>query len=79
MCGDGMWKAKAQMELRLARDVKNNKKGFYRYAGQKREAKESARLLINEKGELITTDMEKAEGLNFFALVFTASQASHIS
>lgn len=57
------------------------KKGFYRYIGQKRQAKESIPPLINEKGELATADMEKAEGLNLcFASVFTRSQGyiSHI-
>jgi len=34
-------------------------------------------LLINEKGELASTDMEKAEVLSeFFASVFTGTQAS---
>ncbi|KAK4826654.1 LOW QUALITY PROTEIN: hypothetical protein QYF61_010639 [Mycteria americana] len=32
---DEVRKAKAQMELNLVRDVKNNKKGFYKYIGQK--------------------------------------------
>ena len=68
------------MELNLARDVKRNKKGFYRYTGQKRQAKESAPPLINGKGELVIIDTEKAEIRNkFFASVFTASQASHTS
>ena len=44
-----------------------------------RQALESILPLINEKGELATTDMEKAEVLNeFFASVFTGSQDSHI-
>ena len=34
MCRDKIRKAKAQMELNLVRDVKNNKKGFYRYIGR---------------------------------------------
>ncbi|KFZ66869.1 hypothetical protein N338_11098, partial [Podiceps cristatus] len=55
-CRNGIRKAKAQMELNLARDVKNNKKGFYRYIGQKRQAKESVPPLVNEKGELAVTD-----------------------
>jgi len=37
------------MKLNLARDVKNNRKGFYRYAGQKRQAKESIPPLENER------------------------------
>ena len=36
--------------------------------------------LINEKGELASSDVEKFEVLNeFFDLVFMASQASHAS
>ena len=70
-------KAKAQMKLNLARDVKNNKKLFSRYVGQKRKAKDSAR---EEKGELATTVMGKAEVLDeFFASVFTGNRASHVS
>jgi len=29
-CRDGIRKVKVQLELNLARDAKNNKKGFYR-------------------------------------------------
>jgi len=32
------------MELNLAREVKDNKKGFYRYLGRRRQAKESVPL-----------------------------------
>lgn len=68
------------MELNLARNVKNNKKGFYSYIGQKRQATESKPPLANEKGELATTDMEKDEVLNeFFASVFIGIQDSFIS
>ena len=68
--------AKAQMELNLVRNVKNNK-GLYRYIGQKRKAKKNVPL---GKRKLASTDMEKAEVLNkFFASVFTGSQGSHIS
>jgi len=31
---------KARLELNLVRDAKNNKKGFYMYANQKRNVKE---------------------------------------
>ncbi|KAK4832367.1 hypothetical protein QYF61_021966 [Mycteria americana] len=38
---DRVKKAKAQLELNLARDTKNNKKGFYCYVSQKRKVKKS--------------------------------------
>ena len=73
MCRDGIRNAKVQMELKLARDVKNNK-GFLRYTGQKRQAKESVPSMINKKRELTSSDMEKAEVLNeSFASVIIAS------
>ena len=40
VCRDRIRKANAQVELNLARDVKDNKKGFYRYIGRRRWAKE---------------------------------------
>ncbi|KAK4811145.1 LOW QUALITY PROTEIN: hypothetical protein QYF61_019776 [Mycteria americana] len=70
-CTDGIRKAKAQLELSLARDAKNNKKGFYRYVGQKRKIKENVPPLVNKTGELVTTDMEKAEVLNNFLPQFS--------
>lgn len=41
MCWNGIRKGKAQMKWDLARDVENNCKGFFKYSGQKRKAKES--------------------------------------
>ena len=39
MCRDRIRKSKAVVELNLARDVKNNKKAFYRYIGRRKQAK----------------------------------------
>ncbi|KAK4828881.1 hypothetical protein QYF61_001439 [Mycteria americana] len=70
---DEIRKAKAQMELNLARDIKDNKKGFYRNIGDKRKARENVGPLPKEMGDLVTQDMVKAEVLNaFFASVFTS-------
>ena len=44
MCRDENRKEKAQTKLDLARDVKN-KKGFFRYTGHKRQAKEKAEIM----------------------------------
>ena len=60
--------------------MNNNRKTFYRYIGQKRQAKASVSPLGNVKGELASMDKEKAEVLNeYFASVFTGGQDSNIS
>ena len=79
MCRYGIRKVKAQMKLSLARDVKDNKKGFYMYRGRRRWAKEDVPPLMKGNGELASSDIEKAEVLNeCFASVFTGGQASHV-
>ncbi|GAB0187062.1 mitochondrial enolase superfamily member 1 [Grus japonensis] len=71
-------KAKALIEISLARDVKDNKTSFYRYVSDKRRMRENVGSLWNETGDLVTQDMEKAEVLNdFFASVFTGKSLSH--
>ncbi|GAB0178706.1 mitochondrial enolase superfamily member 1 [Grus japonensis] len=73
MCRDATTKAKDHLELNLARNVKDNKKGFFKYISSKRKTKEDVVPLLNEVGALVTEDTEKVELLNvFFALVFTA-------
>ena len=55
MCRDRITKAKEQMELNLSRDVKDNKKGFYRYIGRRRQGKESVPPLMKGNGELASS------------------------
>ncbi|KFW65086.1 hypothetical protein AS28_14346, partial [Pygoscelis adeliae] len=70
---DQVRKAKALTELNLAGDIKGNKKGFYRYVGDKRKIRENVGPLQREMGDLVTRDMGKAEVFNdFFASVFTS-------
>ncbi|NXU58904.1 LIN1 transcriptase, partial [Turnix velox] len=67
-------KAKAEVELKLARDIKGNKKNFYKYVNEKRKTRENVGPFHKETGELVTGDLEKAEVLNnFFASVFTGT------
>lgn len=51
------------MKLSLTRDIKDNKKGFYKYISGKKKTRENGRLLLNEVGDLVHKDMEKFEVL----------------
>ncbi|CAM5156463.1 unnamed protein product [Natator depressus] len=76
-CRSEIRKAKSHLELQLARDVKSNKKGFFRYVSNKKKVKESVGPLLNEGGNLVTEEVEKANVLNaFFASVFTNKVSS---
>ena len=56
----------------MARDVKNYRKGFFRYVNNKQKQKKNTGPLLNRRGELVTNNTEKAEVLNtFFTSVFT--------
>jgi len=63
------------MELNLARDIKGNKKNFYRYVSDKRKAGEDVGPLWKETGELVMRNVENAEVLNDFASVFSSKIA----
>ena len=64
-------KAKAQLELRLATVVKDNKKCFYQYINNNKRAKESLHLLLDVERNIANKDEENAEVLNaFFTSVF---------
>ena len=50
-----------------AKDVKGNKRSFYKYVSDKRMTRENVGPLQKEMGDLVTSrDMEKAEVLNNF-------------
>jgi len=66
-------KSKVHLELNLARDVKDNKKSFFKYICSKEKTRDNVGPLLNEVGVLVTEDAEKAELPNaFFASVFNA-------
>ncbi|CAM5088463.1 unnamed protein product [Eretmochelys imbricata] len=79
-CRSEIRKAKSHLELQLARVVKSNKKGFFRYVSNKKKVKESVGPLLNEGGNLVTKDVEKANVLSaFFACVFMNKVSSRIA
>jgi len=60
--------------LKLARDVKNCKKGFFKYINNKQKQEENIGPLLNRRGEFVTNNAEKAEILHtFFTFVFTST------
>jgi len=68
-----MRKAKVHLELNQARDVKDNKKGFFKYISSKQKTRDSVEPLLNEVSVLVMEDADKAELLNaYFASVFSA-------
>jgi len=77
VCREPTRKAKAAQKLNLARDVKDNKKGFCKYISSKQVTRDNVGLLLNELCSLVTEDTEKVDLLNaFFASVFTAEADS---
>ncbi|GAB0180188.1 mitochondrial enolase superfamily member 1 [Grus japonensis] len=75
---DQVRKVKTLIELNLLKDVKGNKKSFYRYISDKKKTRENVGPLWKEMGDLVTQDIEKAEVLNdVFASVFTSKSSSH--
>ncbi|PKU42647.1 rna-directed dna polymerase from mobile element jockey-like [Limosa lapponica baueri] len=73
VCRDATRKAKALLELNPVRDVKDNKKGFFKYISSKRKTRKNVGPLQNEMAIQVMEDAEKAKLLNaFFASVFTA-------
>ncbi|NXQ07519.1 LIN1 transcriptase, partial [Vidua macroura] len=75
-CRKKIREVKAQFELKMVTSVQDNKKCFYNYINGKRKGKINLCSLLDERGNLVTTDEEKAEMLSaFFAAVFSGKTA----
>ena len=53
---DRVRKAKAQLELDLARGAKKDKRGFYRHVNWKEKLQEDLFPLVRNTSRLVTTD-----------------------
>lgn len=72
-CRGKFRKAKANLELNLARVVKSNKNGLYKCINSKRKTEENIGPLLNGTGDLVTKEVENTEVLNaFFDSAFTS-------
>ncbi|KAJ7415166.1 hypothetical protein BTVI_38982 [Pitangus sulphuratus] len=58
VCWDAR-KAKAHLELSLAKDVKGTRKGFYKYINSKRKIRENMGPLLNHMDVLVTEDIRE--------------------
>jgi len=73
LCREKIRKAKAQLELKLATAINNNKKFFYKYTNSRRRAKETLHPLLDVEGSIVIKAEEKSEVLNaFFASGLTS-------
>ncbi|GAB0189052.1 mitochondrial enolase superfamily member 1 [Grus japonensis] len=73
ICRGATKAAKGHLELNLARDVKDNKKDFFKYISSIMKTRENVGPLLNEVGALVMEDTEKVELLYVaFASVFSA-------
>jgi len=76
-CRDDISKAKAQLELRLATVVRDNKKCFYKHIKNKKKAKENLQSLLDVRGQIATKDEENAEAPNMFFISAFSSQTGY--
>ncbi|XP_072361026.1 uncharacterized protein [Scyliorhinus torazame] len=72
-------KERINYEGRLASNIRNDSKSFFKYIKNKREAKVDIGPLQNDAGNLVMGDQEIAEELNkYFASVFTVENMSNM-
>ena len=58
-CRDEVRKARAQLELKLDKDVKSNNKERFRYVSSKQKHREDIDPLLNRTGKLVTNKADK--------------------
>lgn len=76
---DKVRKAKAQLELSLASNTKDYRKGFYRFVANKRKMRHNVGPLWKEMGAVATLDKEKEVLNKFYTSVFHGKCSSQSS
>lgn len=67
-------KDKAHLELTLSRNIKDNRKGSYKYISSKSKIRENVGLKLNWVDIPVTEDTEKMELLNAFLASVCAAE-----
>ena len=71
--------AKKKLEERLGKNIKEDRKGFYKYAKSKMTVKEGVGPIEDENGDLIRDEKTMAAEFNkFFKSVFTEEDTEHV-
>ena len=79
ICSKEIKKAKKKHERNIAKDCKENPSKFWRYVNEKCKTNVGVSSLKDEKGNLVTSDEERAEILNkFFTSVFLKEDVSNL-
>ena len=72
-------KAKSKLEERLAKNIKEDRKGFFKYAKSKMKVKEGVGPIENANGDLLRDEEQMAEAFSdFFKSVFTQEDLVNI-
>ena len=74
LCRERICEAKAQLELKLAGSMGDNKEGFFKHVNRKRRTRANIGLILDEDGQLTNKDIGKADKFNAgFTSVFNLS------
>ena len=71
--------SKKRLEERLGRNIKEDRKGFFKYAKSKMKVKEGVGPIEDESGNLLTDEKKMAQEFNkFFKSIFTEEDTNHV-
>ena len=78
-CTSGIREAKRNFEKKLARNIKNYPKAYYRHVRSSFKTKDKVGSIADDMGNIVPSDKEAARLLNeYFATVFTTEDCPHL-